>query len=473
MKKAQILFFLIPLLFFSWVAANSSRLAGGEDGVMHHLFARYVPEHPANLLDHWAKPLYVFLSVPFAQFGLFGSLFFNVLLASLTSWLLFRTAQNLKLQNPWLAPVLLFGSTMYFYCVASAITEILFAFLLTWAFFESSRKKHLLAALIVSFLPFARSEGNGIIALFFLAFIASKQWKAIPVLATGTVLYSIAGSFYFDDIFWVWNQHPYGDASAIYGRGSLLHFVGRNKEIWGNPVYILWIVGTLLFAANLFIHLLKRKPVSDKFWIWLFMIFGSFYLYLGGHTLVWYLGKSGSLGLTRVIAAVMPACALMATYAVDRVLFQLNPNLKMLKNGIAIGIAFLALQSSWKLNRPPFHGDLEKEELIKAAAWFRESSYFENRKRIYYFAPTVAEGFRIDPFNPEQRGDLSEIAWNRDIPSGSIIVWDAHFGPNECHVPIDTLLQRPELELIYHQKPKERISTLNGYDYEIYLFRKP
>ena len=110
---------------------------------------------------------------------------------------------------------------------------------------------------------------------------------------------------------------------------------------------------------------------------------------------------------------------------------------------------------------------------MQAGEWFRDSEFFADRERIYYFAPTVAESFRIDPFNPAQRGDLSEIQWNRDIPSGSIIVWDAHFGPNECHVPIDTLLQRPELELIYHQKPKEKISTLNGYDYEIYLFRKP
>ena len=104
---------------------------------------------------------------------------------------------------------------------------------------------------------------------------------------------------------------------------------------------------------------------------------------------------------------------------------------------------------------------------------WRRSCYFENKTRVYYFAPSVAEAFRIDPFDPEQRGDLSEISWNRDIPSGSIIVWDAHFGPNEAGVPIDILLQRPELERIYHQRPTERITTLNGHEYEIYLFRKP
>lgn len=473
MKKAESLFIFIPLLVFSWIAANSTRLAGGEDGVMHHLFARYVPEHPANLLDHWAKPLYVLLTVPFAQFGLMGSLFFNILLASLTSWLIYRTAKNLNLLNPWLAPVLLFSSTLYFYCVPSSITEILFGFIFTWALFESSRRNFGIAAVLVSFLPFARSEGNGIIVVFFLAFMALRQWKAIPLLALGTLVYSVAGSFYYEDLFWVWNQHPYGDASGIYGRGSLLHFIGHNKEIWGNPLYILWIVGTVLFAVKAINHLLKKKAVKDDFWVWFFMIFGSYFLYLGGHTVVWYLGKSGSLGLTRVMAAIMPACALIGAFAMDRIVFQFNPNLKILTKGLPIALACVALFSTWKLNHPPFHGDLEKEELIQAGEWFRASKYFANRERIYYFAPTVAESFRIDPFDPAQRGDLSEIQWNRDIPAGSIIVWDAHFGPNECHVPIDTLLQRPELELIYHQKPEEKISTLNGYDYEIYLFRKP
>ncbi len=473
MRKAQSLFFLIPLFVFTWIAANSSRLAGGEDGVMHHLFARYVPQHPSNLLDHWAKPLYVLLSVPFAQFGMMGSLFFNVLLASLTSWLLYRTAKNLCLSNPWLAPILLFSSTMYFYCVPSGITEILFGFLLTWAFYESSRKNYMLAAIIVSFLPFARSEGNGIIFLFFLAFLQLRQWKVVPLLAVGTVVYSIAGSFYYDDLFWVWNQHPYGDASGIYGHGDWKHFISRKNEIWGMPLYILWILGTVFIGIELLKYFTKRKALHDALAIWVFMIFGSYFLYLVGHTIVWARGISGSLGLTRVMAAVMPACALMATYAMDRIVFQFNPKLKIVTKGLPVLLAFVALFSTWKLNHPPFHGDLEKQELMQAGEWFRDSEFFADRERIYYFAPTVAESFRIDPFNPAQRGDLSEIQWNRDIPSGSIIVWDAHFGPNECHVPIDTLLQRPELELIYHQKPKEKISTLNGYDYEIYLFRKP
>ncbi|MDX5321819.1 MAG: hypothetical protein LPK45_11810, partial [Bacteroidota bacterium] len=86
MKPFRPIPLLISALYFIWIAVSSTRLAGGEDGVMHHLFARYVPQHPGNLLDHWAKPFYVLLSTPFAQLGFLGSLLFNVLLAVLSFW---------------------------------------------------------------------------------------------------------------------------------------------------------------------------------------------------------------------------------------------------------------------------------------------------------------------------------------------------------------------------------------------------
>lgn len=473
MRRYSWLFLLIPMGLFVWIAVNSSRFAGGEDGVMHHLFARYAPQHPANLLDLWAKPVYVLLSVPFAQFGFLGSLIFNILLACLSSWLVWKTAENMKLRFPWLGAVLLLSSTVYFYCASSSTTEILFSFILSWAIFEVTKGRYWLAALLVSFLPFVRSEGYGIILVFALGFLTLRSWKALPFLGLGFLVYSVVGFWHYHDILWVWNTHPYRDASGIYGSGPLWHFIGKPTEIWGIPLYVLWITGTLMLVTAGVKRVIKLEKPSDLFLIWVFLIFGSWFIYLVGHAVVWYLGKSASLGLTRVMAAVMPACALIGLYAFDQIIGVFNPKLKMLRYAFLLLVAFVAIRSAFEINKPPYHGDTEKEEIIKAGNWFRSSPYFENKTRIYYFAPSVAEAFRIDPFDPLQRGDLSEISWNRDIPSGSIIVWDAHFGPNEAGVPIDTLLQRPELERIYHQKPAEPTTTLNDHEYEIYLFRKP
>ena len=472
MKKLRWLLLLLPFGMFAGIALKSTQFAGGEDGVMHHLIARYAPEHPANLLDHWGKPLYITLSFPFAQFGFYGSVFFNILLAILCAGMLWKTAENLGLTKAWLAPVLLLFSTIYFYSVTSSITEILFSFLLAWGLLLASRHKWVWAAVVISFLPFARSEGNGIIVAWLIGFIMLQQWKAIPFLATGTLLYSLAGWPVYDDFFWVWNMHPYTDASAIYGSGDLFHYVKKSRQIWGNVLYALWIAGSFVFLYR-FIRVLGKKEKADKsFYVWLFFVFGSFYIYLVGHSLVWYMGKSASFGLIRVMAAIMPACVLMAMLAFDRFLGLFNPRLKLLFLILPLLLAFSMIQSAFVQNRPPYNGDKEREEILKAAEWYRNSPYYGEKHATYYFAPSVAEAFEIDPFDSEQRKDLSQFLGATDVKPGTLIVWDAHFGPNECHLPVDSLKQRKDLELIYHQEPEEEMRTLNDYKYEIYLFRK-
>ncbi len=472
MIRYRWLLLLLPLGLFIWIAANSTRTAGGEDDVMHHLFARYAPEHPGNLFDLWAKPLYVLLNIPFAQLGFLGTLVFNAFLACLSALLVWKSAEKLGLRFSWLSAVLLLSAPVYFLCASSAVTEILFGLILSWAIYEAVNKRYWLAAALVSFLPFVRSEGYGIILVFALGFIVLQAWKAIPLLALGFVAYSIAGARHFQDLFWVIHNHPYHDASTIYGSGPIWHFVGKVKEIWGIPLYVLWVLGTVIFVWNVFSRFIRKEKMAEQTRVWMFFIFGSFFIFLVGHSVVWYLGKSASLGLTRVMAAVMPACALIGLYAVDRVFGRLNPKLRMFRYVLLAVLSFTTIRGAFKQNRPPYHGDTEKQEIIKAGNWLRNSPYYENRARVFYFAPSVAVILNIDPFDPSQRGDLSEISWNRDIPSGSIIFWDAHFGPNEARVPIDSLFQRPELEMIYHQKPEVPAATLNGSEYEIYLFRK-
>jgi hypothetical protein len=58
------------------------------------------------------------------------------------------------------------------------------------------------------------------------------------------------------------------------------------------------------------------------------------------------------------------------------------------------------------------------------------------------------------------------------VPDGSIIVWDAHFGPNEGRTPIERLLERKELRLLKVIKPEKPFKVLGGHDYKILVFQK-
>lgn len=471
MKFRKGLFLILPGIMFLWIALAAQSIAGGEDGVMHYLFARYAPEHPGNFLNHWAKPLFVLLSSPFAQFGILGVQVFNILLALASAWFVWRSAENFKLAFPWLAPVLLLFASIYFYTVPSALTEILFSFLLSWAIYEASRQRFIAVAILVSFLPFARSEGNGLIAVFALGLTVHRQWKTIPFLALGSVVYSLAGWGFYNDLFWIWTQHPYVDASHIYGSGGFFDFLKNNRAIWGNPLYLFWILGTLVFLFYLARVIRKKAQPDQHLHTWLFFIFGSCFTYLLGHSLMWYLGKSASLGLIRVMAAVMPPTALIAHYGFDRLVYLFNPNLKMLRSFVAIALSYAMIVSAFHVYQPPFEVDRERKEIEKMAAWYLESPYSGKGAKIYFHAPSMAEALQIDLFDTLQSDTLANVKKHRILEEGSLIAWDAHFGPNESGLPLDSLLQRPDLEMIYHQEPEPPFRTLNGYDYEIYLFR--
>jgi hypothetical protein len=58
------------------------------------------------------------------------------------------------------------------------------------------------------------------------------------------------------------------------------------------------------------------------------------------------------------------------------------------------------------------------------------------------------------------------------IPTDAIIIWDAHFGPNEGQLPLDRLLHNEHFELLKKFVPEHPFKTLNAYDYEIYIFRR-
>ena len=47
------------------------------DSIHHYQFAKLAPLHPELFFNHWAKPLYVLLASPFAQFTFIGVKIFN------------------------------------------------------------------------------------------------------------------------------------------------------------------------------------------------------------------------------------------------------------------------------------------------------------------------------------------------------------------------------------------------------------
>ena len=471
----QIEKYLIPLFLLSIVVVYtilvflSEGTAGGADDMTHYRYSRYAFQYPRFFLHHWGKPLFTALTAPFAQFGYNGVRVFNVVAGTTAAWLTFRVAKNLGFSQPFLAMVLVIGSPMYTVLMLSGMTEILFSLILILVIFLFFNKHYIWSALALSFIPFVRTEGVVILPLFFLALLWLRQWKALPFLLFGLVFYSIVGSFYYKDIFWVFTEMPYGgNARSIYGSGELLHYVKASKFIFGLPLAFLILAGLLLFLID---PLIERGKVGKDWVIRMLVVYGPFLVYFIAHSYVWWKGKGNSVGMTRVMAGVIPSAVLLALWGWNRIMHWI-PMKSLLKNLLAIAFSVYLLSIPYKTYTIPVPLKGEERVVKRASAWLEASEYSD--RKMYYYNPFFCHFMKLNPYDEER---VRAKVYNPEVPEkkiqeGELVVWDAHFGPNEGRLPLERLMDSKGFRLIKLEREKEPFTVLGGYLYEIYIFER-
>jgi hypothetical protein len=455
----------ILLQFFLLLFSDSPYGFGGADNIAHFQIARYSFKYPELFLDLWGKPVYTALSAPFAQFGYGAAKAFNLVVSVLTLLLSARIAQKIFPGSSLFVVVFIAFSPVYFLLTVSCLTEILFAFVLAGAVFLFVNKRYLLAALVISFLPLVRSEGLVILPVFAVALFLTKTYRAIPFLLFGTVFYSIIGYFVFDDIFWLINKLPYSLGESLYGSGSLFHFVKHSPSIFGIPLLVLIVFGLIVWV----IGILKNFSLRNSDTILFILIAGSWIAYFAAHSYVWWQGTGGSLGLTRVMAGIVPLAAFTAMKGFEFVSRKIKN--KKAVYGLFAFLALLQVILLFTRHNLMLKADPTEQLIKKSAEYIR---FNEEEKKVFYFNPLVVHYLELDPY------DTRQCNWwvaDKQQPSNSmdwddLLVWDAHFGPNEGGVQLENIENDPYLKRIKAFYPLEKITVLGGYDYSVQIFEK-
>jgi len=152
-----LIFFFWLLLCFAAVAFNGTADEG--DSVEHYLFARFAFVHPENFVNHWAKPLFVWIAAPVAQLG-FGA----VKLLNVTFWA-FQLAFTVRIARYfgtgyyWIIPLFGLCAPMNLTHTLSSLTEPMFAFWLAGSIALIWYDRKWAGYILLSFLPLVRSEG--------------------------------------------------------------------------------------------------------------------------------------------------------------------------------------------------------------------------------------------------------------------------------------------------------------------------
>ncbi len=432
------------------------------DSVHHYLFARYAPVHPALFMDHWAKPLYVLLASPFAQLGFIGAKMFNVLAMMGAMWLTYLTARSLNLKNAAAAAVLMMFAPLCYVLTFSGLTEPLFALFVAAAVYYSATQRYLAACLLVSFLPFVRSEGLVIIGVFGLYFLLKKKWKLLPLLMLGHVVYSVAGYFAHHDLGWVFKKIPYATLGSVYGSGELSHFVIELFYVVGTPIYVLFCLGLLKCVWDIF----QEKTHRDERLL-ILLGFGAFFVF---HSLAWHWGLFNSMGLNRVLVGVLPLIALIALQGLNWAARLAVKNVRLGRAilgtllGVVVVFPFTPSPSALHWVRD-LNLTVGQHVALRSAAFVRDS--LGAGHRIVSGHPYVSEAYRVDHFDEKQRVNLTLKYLERAVP-GDVIVWDYWMGFRENHVTKESLEARGNLKKIFEHE--EMVSGRPVF-YALYLVR--
>ncbi|MEI6020119.1 MAG: hypothetical protein WCR21_03245 [Bacteroidota bacterium] len=405
------------------------------DSIAHYLFAKWAPYHHELYFDHWAKPVFVLLASPFAQFGFVGMKFFNVIINLCTILLTYKLAEHLGLKNSKLILLILLFSPLYYILTFSGLTEPLFALFVALGLYFVHLKKNFTAFTIISFLPYVRSEGLIIIGVFALYGIYQSHWKYLPFLLLGSFVYGIAGYFVYHDVLWVFTKIPYAKLSSVYGNGTLFHFVDKLVNVCGVPIYGMFWIGFLVMIYHSF------KSKSNAYTT--VLIWFGFVAFFTAHSLFWYLGIFNSMGLQRVLICMMPMLAIMALYGFNFLTEHLllsNHKQKFYIQAILVVyivvFPFTANPSAINWNKD-MRLTQEQRSLIEMAKCLNAKQI--HAAPILYNHHYISEVLNIDHFDERQHLKITKESVNQ-MKSGDVLIWDNKFCPIETEINCDSIL---------------------------------
>ncbi|MDQ3046844.1 MAG: hypothetical protein M3R27_04790 [Bacteroidota bacterium] len=109
--------------------------------------------------------------------------------------------------------------------------------------------------------------------------------------------------------------------------------------------------------------------------------------------------------------------------------------------------------------------------VLEAAEWLKNSE-FKNSK-IYYYDPYFVHVLDLDPYNAEKVQERLPFPLRPEqgIPVGCLVLWDAHFGPNEGGLPLERLSGNKNFKKLKEFRPMEPFMVL-GDNYEVFVFQR-
>lgn len=423
--KDYVWYLLLALPIIIAFAINKSYYDIG-DSIKHYQIIRYAWIHPYLFMDHWGKPFFILLATPFAPFGFKAMALFNSGVIFSSSIIVFKLIkfEGGKAYVAFLAALVFILASNTLPIGHSGLTEPLFGFMLLLAYFWMRKGLWIEAMLTISFLPYVRTEGLIIMAVYGFYLVINQKWRHIPYLFAGYVVYGLIGLLWvYQDFNWLFTQNPYSSDAAIkYGNGEWLHYFIQFYYINGLPFTLLTLGAMAQFFWTFRSNTAWARLNQNQ---QLFLLYGCGLGFFLSHVVFWKFGIFGSFGMNRILFCIVPIAAAAIGYFLIALHQHLNPKLfSFLYTSILLVVMlfpFSGNKSAWNFQKHfgPNPEIALMEQIVKT------NPDWESHLPIAYGAPIVAEYLNIDPFNARVCLPLS------DLSKANSVLWDSWFAKIE------------------------------------------
>ncbi len=443
-KYAAYAIIAVGTLIMLYIAIAFEGTGDDGDSIQHYMFARWAFEHHNNFFEQWAKPIFVLIAAPIAQLGFGAMKLFNVFVLAATQLFSYWTAKKLGLKNAWLVPFFIAIAPMSIYLTPSGLTEPFWALWFIVSIYLAVNQRLVAATLLLSFLPFVRSEGLIILCVFAPYLFFKKRYELIPLLLFGHIVYMIAGAGAHDgDYFWVFKNMSYATLNSGYGSGSWSTFYKGLNMVMGTAMAYFWRLGMIVGAVRLLLYWFKEVAFSkEELWL----VYGTSTAYFVGHSAFWALGLFNSFGLLRVIVGIMPVFVIVILFAFNFLQEKINEKDTRLGSIFTIVSLILIAFSAWRWTSKG-HFALSNEQLAVQKA-LKDIGSKANDATLYFDGTSVPYFLGTDYFSDKKHRHCDRLLNGERIPANALIFWDSWFSLNEYKVPLEKLQKNPQLKQI-------------------------
>ncbi|MBH8570310.1 hypothetical protein KB206_15570 [Microvirga sp. STS02] len=457
------------------------------DSILHFLFARAVPQHPENLLDPWAKPVFTLLAALPSQGGFLGMKLFQCVVVAVSARLAYVTARQLQLPWPALAILFCYAAPDYFRVQFSGLTEPTFGLVLIAAVALAVTNRPVWSAVVLSFLPFVRSEGSMFLGIWTVYLVWNRSWRALPFLFVGYAVYSFVGGLVLGDFTWVFTKNPYGLHSQ-YGHGLWGRFVESMPTLLGWPLLVFAVLGGLrmLWRATKL-----REWLQPLFRAELLLIYGSIVAFIVMQSAFWAFGLFGSFGMTRVLVVITPLCVVAALSGLAW-LSQLGSSARVRGLIATAGVVAVVVMLfshdytyqaesgtnvGWRSTLHWRRDFQESPDMILAdqgAAWLKNHDAGYKWHPISFSHLYFAVPMDVDIFNLDAKPPLTKdyAPYLDGVPVGTYIYWDGWFCPVESHLPLELLQKDSRFKQLWKGSIPMDLSNLAGPTFQSVIFER-